>query len=63
MTKDEICFDSIYETSVIGYDEPQKVRVLSLLNRTATVQLVDGDENGVVKMDDLLKAKCINEVS
>lgn len=61
MTKDEICFDSIYEANVIGYDKPQKIQVLSMLTRTATVQLIDNDDNGVVKMEDLLQARCISE--
>lgn len=56
MKSDEICFDKIYWGLVVGCDKRQKCRVISVLSRTATVQLLDSDETGVVALADLKEA-------
>ena len=53
MKSDEICVNKVYWGLVVGYDQPQKCRVLSILSRTVTVQILDSDDTGVVALGDL----------
>ncbi|BCA86452.1 hypothetical protein EsVE80_19750 [Enterococcus saigonensis] len=41
MKKEEVCINAIYEADVIGYEETKTVKVISILERTATVEVLD----------------------
>lgn len=41
MKKEEVCINAIYEADVIGYEERKKVKVISILERTVTVEVLD----------------------
>ncbi|MBO0450093.1 hypothetical protein JZO76_11230 [Enterococcus sp. MJM12] len=41
MKKEEVCINAIYEADVIGYEERKTVKVISILERTVTVEVLD----------------------
>ncbi|KAF1300094.1 MULTISPECIES: hypothetical protein [Enterococcus] len=45
--------DQIYLAKVVGCETLQKIRIMNVMTNCATVELIEGGKNGVVKLTDI----------
>jgi hypothetical protein len=53
MKKEELCTSKLYLAKVIGQPTLQKIKIISLLSNTATVELLADGNYGVAKLADI----------
>ncbi|WP_122646972.1 hypothetical protein [Enterococcus mediterraneensis] len=58
MDRSQLRKDQVYFAKVVGCNHLQKVRIMTILSRCATVELIEGGKNGVVKLDHIF---CVDQ--
>ncbi|EOT43881.1 MULTISPECIES: hypothetical protein [Enterococcus] len=51
MKKEEVCINAVYDADVVGYDERKTVKVISIFERTATVEILACGTIALAKID------------